>query len=154
MSTWLSADGEVEELTGAEALTRARKEQAIVCHAMATANRLGARSLEAYDILELYAFTRPARFCLPTPGGLAAALNLSPPGDAVDAALILQQAARALLAELAAILQHRDRVGALAMTMARGGWRWGPAVLAALGVPTDSTGGGLEAWQRLPERED
>ena len=98
VSTWLSADGEVEELTGAEALTRARKEQAIVCHAMATANRLGARSLEAYDILELYAFTRPARFCLPTPGGLAAALNLSPPGDAVDAALILQQAARALLA--------------------------------------------------------
>jgi len=154
LSTWLSADGEVEELSGAEAMSRANKDTAIVCHAMATANRLGARSLAAYDILELYAFARPARFCLPTPGGLAAALTLAPPGDAVDAALTLQQAARALLAELAATLEHRDRVGALAMTMARGGWRWGPAVLAALGVPTDCTGGGLEVWQRLPERED
>ncbi|MDP6833281.1 MAG: ATP-dependent DNA helicase, partial [Alphaproteobacteria bacterium] len=154
LTTWLSADGEVEELTGAEAMTRAKKEQPIVCHAMATASRLGAKSLDAYDILELYAFVRPAQFCLPTPGGLAAVLNLAPPGDAVDAALALQQSARALLAELAATLQHRDRLGALAMTMARGGWRWGPAVLGALGIPTDSVGGGMEAWQRLPERED
>ncbi len=154
LSTWLSTNGEVEEFSGAEALTRASKQTPIVCHAIATASRLGARSLTAFDILELYAFTRPAQFCLPTPGGLAAALNLAPPGDAMDAALTLQQGARALLAELAATLEHRDRIGALAMTMARGGWRWGPAVLAALGVPTDSTGGGMEAWQRLPERED
>ena len=154
LTIWLSADGEVEELTGADAMIRAKKEPPIVCHAMATAGRLGARNLDAYDILELYAFVRPAQFCLPTPGGLATALNLAPPGDAVDAALALQQSARALLAELALVLEHRDRLGALAMTMARGGWRWGPAVLAALGVPSDSVGGGLEAWQRLPERED
>ena len=154
VTTWLSADGEVEELGGAAAITRAKAEMPVVCHALATAARLGAKSLAAYDILELYAFTRPAQFCLPTPGGLATALNLAPPGDAADAALALQGAARALLGELAASGGARDRMGALAMTMARAGWRWGPAVLAALGIPSDTAAGGMDAWQRLPERED
>ncbi len=159
VTTWLSVDGEVEELSGAAAMTRARDELPIVCHALATASRLGARSFTAYDILELFAFTRPAQFCLPTPGGLAAALNLAPPRDAADGAMALQGAARALLGELTASRvgreRHNERLGALAMTMARAGWRWGPAVLAALGVPADGDlAGAMNAWQRLPERED
>ncbi len=159
-TTWLSADGEVEELGPADAIAKAEEHPPIVCHAVATAARLGARSLPAHDILELFAFTRQAQFCLPTPGGLAVALGLVPPGDAAGAALALQRAAGALLRELAGVDAPRDRerLGALAMTMARAGWRWGPAVLAALGVPTDGPdgdwGGGLNAWQRLPDRED
>ncbi len=154
LTIWLSADGEVEELDGATALTRAKSEIPLVCHAPATARRLGAGPLAAFDVLELFAFTRPAQFCLPTPGGLATALNLAPPGDATDGAVTLQQAATALLGELAATKENRERLGALAMTMAQGGWRWGGAVLGALGVPAESTGGALNAWQRLPERED
>ena len=159
VTTWLSVDGEVEELSGAAAMTRAKDELPIVCHALATASRLGARSFAAYDILELFAFTRPAQFCLPTPGGLATALNLAPPRDAADGAMALQGAARALLGELTASRvgreRHNERLGALAMTMARAGWRWGPAVLAALGVPADGDlAGAMNAWQRLPERED
>ncbi len=162
LTTWLSTDGEIEELTGAAAIAKARDELPIVCHALATARRLGARSLAAYDILELFAFTRPAQFCLPTPGGLAIALNLAPPGDAADSAMALQGAARALLAELTAGRERQERrnerLGALAMTMARAGWRWGPAVLAALGIPSGGAdgdlGGAMNAWQRLPERED
>jgi len=95
LTTWLTTDGEVEELRGAEAMTRAGKETPIVCHALATATRLGAKSVAAYDVLELFAFARPAQFCLPTPGGLAAVLNLAPPGDAADAAVTLQQTAQA-----------------------------------------------------------
>ncbi|MDA1099349.1 MAG: ATP-dependent DNA helicase, partial [Proteobacteria bacterium] len=102
LTTWLSTDGEIEELTGAAAIAKARDEPPIVCHALATASRLDAKSFAAYDILELFAFTRPAQFCLPTPGGLAMALNLAPPGDAADGAMALQGAARALLRELAA----------------------------------------------------
>ena len=154
LTTWLSTNGEVEELTGAAAMTRAGKETPIVCHALATAARLGAKSVAAYDVLELFAFTRPAQFCLPTPGGLAAALNLTPPGDAADAALTLQQSAQALLAELGGTKENRENLGAIAFVMAQSGWRWGPAVIAALGVPADSTGGALAAWRRLPERED
>ncbi|MDP7548494.1 MAG: ATP-dependent DNA helicase, partial [Alphaproteobacteria bacterium] len=153
--TWLSADGEVEELSAAAAIAKAGDALPIVCHALATAARLGARSFAAYDILELFAFTRPAQFCLPTPGGLAIALNLAPPGDAADGAMALQGAARALLRELAAGEADKERLGALAMAMARAGWRWGPAVLSALGVPADGElGGAMNAWQRLPERED
>ena len=40
LTTWLSTDGEVEELTGATAMTRAGKETPIVCHALATATLL------------------------------------------------------------------------------------------------------------------
>ena len=154
LTTWLTTDGEVEELRGAEAMTRAGKETPIVCHALATATRLGAKSVAAYDVLELFAFARPAQFCLPTPGGLAAVLNLAPPGDAADAAVTLQQTAQALLAELGATKENRENLGAMAMIMTQSGWRWGPAVIAALGVPADSTGGALAAWRRLPERED
>ena len=162
LTTWLSAEGEIEELSSAAAIARARDEIPIACHAIATAYRLGARTFAAYDILELFAFTRPAQFCLPTPGGLAIALNLAPPRDAAEGALALQGAARALLGELAAghgiperrRERERERLGALAMTMARAGWRWGPAVLAALSVPSDKSSGGLNAWHRLPERED
>ncbi|MBT6429507.1 MAG: ATP-dependent DNA helicase, partial [Rhodospirillaceae bacterium] len=152
-SIWLSGDGEVEELAGAAAVTRAKDETPIVCHALATAARLGAKSLAAYDVLELFAFTRPAQFCLPTPGGLATVLNLEPPGDSIDGALVLQQAAQALLAELSTTKENRERLGAIAFVMAQSGWKWGPPVLAALGVPAESTGGALAAWQRLPERE-
>ncbi|MFP6748130.1 MAG: ATP-dependent DNA helicase [Alphaproteobacteria bacterium] len=154
LTIWLSVEGEVEELMGAAALSRAKSETPIVCHALVTARRLGTGSLAAYDVLELFAFTRPAQFCLPTPGGLATALNLAPPGDAADGAVTLQRAAAALLGELAGTKENRERLGALAMTMAQAGWRWGPAILGALGVPAESAGGALNAWQRLPERED
>ena len=154
LTTWLSADGEVEELSGAVAINRAKDQTPLICHALATAARLGAKSFVAYDVLELFAFTRPAQFCLPTPGGLATALNLAPPRDATDGALALQQATAALLTELATTKENRENLGAIAFVMAQSGWRWGPAVLAALGVPADSTGGALNAWQRLPERED
>ncbi|MDP6344969.1 MAG: ATP-dependent DNA helicase, partial [Alphaproteobacteria bacterium] len=152
--TWLSADGEVEELTAPAAAGRAGDGPPIVCHAVATAARLGVRDLAAYDILELFAFVRPARFCLPTPAGLAEVLGLPTPGDAVDAALVLQRASQALLAELAGGAAASERTAAQAMTMARAGWRWGTPVLAALGLPESGKGGGLDAWQGLPERED
>ena len=153
LTIWLSADGEVEEMTGAAAMTRTRKEAPIVSHATSTARRLEAKALAAYDVLELFAFVRPAQFCLPTPGGLAAAMDLSPPSDAVEAAFTLVKATNSLLNELSAAKENRERLGAIAFTLTQGGWRWGPPVLTALGRPEESTGAALAAWQCLPERE-
>src|SRR5665213_400529 len=73
---WLSPDGEVEALSPDEARTRVEGEAVMVCHARATARRLGVTGFAALDLLELFAFVRPAQFCVPTPRGLAAALGL------------------------------------------------------------------------------
>jgi ATP-dependent DNA helicase DinG len=149
---WLSPDGEIEALAPAEARHRAEREPPMLCHAPAAARRLESRGFAALDLLELFAFVRPARFCVPTPRGLAEALGLSPPRRPADACVALATAARALLAELAAEPDAEAR--AIAEAMARAGWLWGPAVLAAL--PAEPPGmarrtAGLRAWMRLGE---
>ena len=170
---WLSADGEIEALSPEEA--RARLDPRldslgggaipIVCHARAVARRLDLAGFAALDILELFAFVRPARFCVPTPRGIAAALGLPPPRTMADACVALIDAARALLRELQADDSIETR--ALAEIAGRAGWGWGPAVLAALPpaepaatrrAPTDQVRGlkahGLRVWQNLPEWQE
>ena len=108
------------------------------------------------DLLELYAFVRPAQFCLPTPRGLARALELDAPATLEDEAGVLHQAAQLLLTELAEGDDATSkRTRAIAWAMARGGWRWGPAVLSALGMSEDlsdgSRPGSMAVWEDLPE---
>jgi len=105
---WLTTDGEVETLGLAQAAKRARAELVMLCHGRAMARRLGVTPFAALDLLELFAFVRPARFCLPTPRGLAAALGLARPLRLADAALTLGAAAHVLLAELAAAEPDED----------------------------------------------
>jgi ATP-dependent DNA helicase DinG len=76
---WLSPDGEIEALAPAEARSRVERETPMLCHARATARRLDMPVFPALDLLELFAFVRPATFCVPTPRGLAEALRMSPP---------------------------------------------------------------------------
>ncbi len=72
---WLAQTGKIEILPHEEAARRAAASPPLVCHATALARRLGVRPFAAYDLLELHAFVRPTRFCLPTPRGLAKALG-------------------------------------------------------------------------------
>src|ERR1700722_20920956 len=60
-AAWLSPDGEVEIVTLAEATRRAKATPPFLCHARATARRLGTGSFAALDLLELFGFTYPAR---------------------------------------------------------------------------------------------
>jgi ATP-dependent DNA helicase DinG len=127
----------------------------ILCHAPTVARRLGVARFPALDLLELYAFARPARFCLPTPAGLARALGLPAPEGLEDAVRLLRRAADALLAALAEP-DFRDMDAApIARAMGDGGWPWAPHVLAALarrGFATDDARPrqGLDVWVRLP----
>ena len=73
---WVSAEGEIEALAPAEAIRRVQIDPPILCHAVATARRLDTPVFSALDLLELFAFVYPARFCVPTPRGLAEALGL------------------------------------------------------------------------------
>src|SRR5580704_8722180 len=152
---WLSPEGEIEALSPDEAKTRLKTDTAMVCHARATARRLDIPGFAALDLLELFAFVRPARFCVPTPRGLAVALGLQPPATMAEACVTLATAARALLQELAQETDPNAR--ALAETAERAGWAWGPAVLAAL-PPADPTAlrraAGLRAWQTLEEWQE
>src|SRR6202035_5546877 len=105
-------------------------ETPMVCHARAVARPLDIAGFAAVDLLELFAFVRPARFCVPTPRGLAAALGLVPPRDMAEACVALATAARALLQGLGA--ETDPNIRAIAEVADRAGWPWGPAVLAAL----------------------
>src|SRR5207244_9167956 len=117
---WLSPDGEVEALAPAEARSRVARETPMLCHARATARRLDVPIFPALDLLELFAFVRPASFCVPTPRGLAAALGLAVPGRPEEACVTLATAARGLLQELGGETDAEAR--AVAEVMDRAGW--------------------------------
>jgi ATP-dependent DNA helicase DinG len=123
------------------------------------AARLGLEEIAAHDLLELFAFVRPAVFCLPTVRGLCEALDLQVPATPEQEAAALPAIARSLLDEL-------DDMAALASpelketarVMARGHWSWGDAVLTALGIDRESKksrpGAGLDIWKSLPVWEE
>ena len=152
-AAWLSPDGEIEIIPFREAAARARATPPFLAHARAVARRLNVPVFPAYDLLELYVFVRPATFCLPTPRGLARALDLPLPGQGIEAeAQSLMISTRALLEELA--LARDPEARAIATDMARGKWAWGDAVLAALGPAPNSaevTPAGMAAWRRLAD---
>ncbi len=150
-------DGEIETLKLSQARGLAETTPMLVCHARLTGARLGAVPALALDILELFAFVRPAQFTVPTPKGLAQSLELPAPEDAESEALVLWQAQAALLAELSALdREQTERAAAIASQMAKGGWRWSGNVLQALGFPPheQDTLKALASWSLMPEWED
>jgi ATP-dependent DNA helicase DinG len=156
-AVWVGADGEVLHLDLDAAAARARADAPLLCHARANARRLGLPGFAAFDVLELFAFARPASFCVPTPRGLAEALGLAPPADLAGAARALREAAVRLLAELAAADPRRTReAAAVTRTMGAAEWPWAPFVLSALGTFQAERGGpaGLNVWDRLPAWSD
>ncbi|MDZ4369966.1 MAG: ATP-dependent DNA helicase [Phenylobacterium sp.] len=133
----------------------------VVAHAAMTARRLGLhappRGPRWFDVLELFAFVRPARFAAPSAVGLAQSLGLAIPRTPAEQAAALHEATRVLLAELAtAPSPSREEALAQAETLARAGWPWGVAVLSALrSAPAGNQfrSSGLDVWTRLAEWE-
>ena len=145
-------DGTIRELSLDEAAAEIGLRPApIVCHAPSVARRLGVSPFPALDVLELFAFVRPAAFCRPTPGGVADALALPIPHGHAPEAHALAAAVETLLAEIAEPDFDPDGTAAsIAHEMAKGGWAWGEAVRARLPALNPDVRG-LEAWRTLPE---
>ena len=164
-AAWLDEDGALARLSHKQAVERlsADGRPPYVCHAKATARRLGLHTLAALDVLELFAFVHPARQAVPTVRGLARALGLALPESIEDEAATLLAAAERLLAALAAPgLAGADDAASIARTMARAGWLWGDAVTAALeaggrtapGTSASGNAGALAVWTRLKEWQE
>ncbi|MBY0511024.1 MAG: ATP-dependent DNA helicase [Rhodospirillaceae bacterium] len=156
----LESGGEISVQPAAKLGRRMAAARPIVCHRPAVAARLKVEHLAAFDVLELFAFVRPAAFCLPTVAGLTEALGLPHPATLEDRPLALRDVVKTLLGELTRYHDIEVKpLAEIASAMARGGWPWGASVLAALGGdPHAATGygpaAGLRVWMRLPEWEE
>ena len=171
-AVWLDVSGEIEEMSPGEVARRlAKGPPPFVCHAQAVARRFGINAVQAYDLLERYAFVHPAKFCLPTAIGLADALVLQRPSNHADETLLLLDAAAALLSALANrsvsanLSEGEDATVRIAAVLEKAGWSWGQAVLQALGSAAQKYGAAtgtlsisdntaLAVWTRLEEWQD
>lgn len=155
----LTPDGEIRHLSVQQTAEEYAHLPVMVCHRHLTEARLGAELQHAYDILELFAFVRPAQFCLPAAEGLASKCGLSAPQTAEDKAMVIAQSAQILLHQLHALPQKQaEEIAALAEMMGKGGWRWSADILHQLGKklthngPPDPKAG--HVWHLLDEIED
>jgi len=124
----------------------------LILNAPLVASRLGYPDLSGLDLLELFAFIFPARFCIPTPKGIAEALNLDLPesDDAVPA--LLQQAAGAMF-EICESAEWAYREGAWStlQSLTKMRWPWAQLVAPHIQKPERA-----EKWlfSKLPEWEE
>jgi ATP-dependent DNA helicase DinG len=152
-------DGAVQTLRLPQAAKLVRDHAVIVCHAPSVLSRLKVDPpVPTLDILELFAFARPARFCLPTSRGLADALSLSIPQTLEAEAAMLLKAVQCLLDDLSDTVLALPNIQAmrlkgLAAVMAQSGWLWGAMVVKALGGDGDASRRdlGFQTWEFLPD---
>ncbi len=146
---WLADARGVAAISRGEALRLSADEPLILLNAVLTASRIGRSELSGLDLLELWTFVRPAQFCVPTPAGMARALQLEI--DRSDAEMMLV-IAHALLTEAANPdwLQRGGAYSAL-QALARLKWAWSPLLLPLIGAPAATE---RAIFNVLPEWED
>ena len=150
---WLrDGHGATRTVAKGEAIVAAADTPLLLLNAPLVATRLGYPDLSGLDLLELYAFVHPAKFVVPTPKGLAHALDLPEPQGDDGVPALLQQAAEALLA-ICEQPNWAEREGAWSalQNLTRLRWTWAPLLAARVAAPAKG-----ERWlfARLPEWEE
>lgn len=151
--TWLrEGTGGTRALSKGEAVMAAADTPLLLLNAPLIATRLGYPDLSGLDLLELFAFVYPARFCVPTPKGLAHALGLDELASDSDVPALLQAAAATLLA-VCGSKDWAERSGAWStlQSLARLRWPWAQVLIPHVTKPATA-----ERWlfARLPEWEE
>jgi ATP-dependent DNA helicase DinG len=153
----LTTDGEVKDLAPEQASAFLKDQASLVCHGPFTRARTGIENLPAFDLLELFAFVHPGKFCAPTPRGLGRALGVEQPADNEDLPLMLYDCARGLLSDLRN-QKNPEKILAIAeiMGLQGKGWPWTPFIFEALGREYDPKKAlfgknALNVWRDLPE---
>jgi ATP-dependent DNA helicase DinG len=145
---WIATDEGTRSVGRGEAVRIAADTPVILLNAPLAAQRLGYAELSGLDLLELFAFLRPARFMVPTPRGVARTLGLPEPEDDAGIAAFLREAARAMLAIADTDWPEREGAWHAAQSLTRLRWSWAPALAQRLSRPERP-----ERWlfSRLPE---
>ncbi|WP_423142629.1 ATP-dependent DNA helicase [Parablastomonas sp. CN1-191] len=151
--TWLrDGAGTTRGLGKGEAIMAAADTPLLMLNAPLVANRLGYPDLSGLDLLELFAFVHPARFVVPTPKGLAHALDLPEPEGDEGVPALLQRAAETLLATCEGpAWNQREGAWSTLQSLARARWPWATLLAPRVARPQVA-----EKWlfSRLPEWDE
>ncbi|MGB3739138.1 MAG: ATP-dependent DNA helicase [Pontixanthobacter sp.] len=149
-------NGDTQTIAKGAAVTAASDTPVLLLNAPLVANRLGYADLSGLDLLELFAFVYPARFCVPTPKGLAEALDLAVPisDDAVPELLQLATGAMLEHCESKNWTQREGAWSAL-QSLAKLRWPWAQFLAAHVEKPDRAEKwlfSKLPEWEEAPER--
>ncbi|MEN3972832.1 ATP-dependent DNA helicase [Sphingomicrobium sp. XHP0235] len=145
-------DGQVRGIGRGEAIARAGETPHLIVNAPLIGERLGASELSGLDLLELFAFVHPARFVVPTMGGLSRALQLpTPPDDEAATAQLSRLAARLLETMESPDWAEREGAWTVNRALHRHGWPWSPLVAQRLTTPGEME---RSLFTRLPEWDE
>lgn len=155
--TWVrDANGSTRESSKGEAIMAAADTPVLLLNAPLVATRLGYPDLSGLDLLELFAFVHPARFCVPTPKGLADALSLEQPTSDDAVPLLLQKAAGALLQTCEKQdWAERDGAWSTLQSLVRLRWPWAQVLAPHIARPEQAEKwlfSKLPEWEETPER--
>jgi ATP-dependent DNA helicase DinG len=107
-----------------------------------------------FDVLELFAFVRPAQPIAPAVTALARALKLERPTSLPEQAMTLRAAAEMLLDE-AAQMPGRPMAARVAAAMGLSRWAWAPVLLERMDPEGRAKASPrMDTWRDLPEWED
>lgn len=148
---WIATAEGTRGLSRGEAIRIAADTPVLLLNAPLVGQRLGHPELSGLDLLELFAFLRPARFMVPTPKGLARACGLEPPKDDAEVAAFLREAAAALLALPEGNWPEREGAWHGLQSLARLRWPWAAPLGQRVAKPERA-----ERWlfSKLPEWEE
>jgi ATP-dependent DNA helicase DinG len=150
---WLrAADGRTNAVSKGDAIMAAADTPVLMLNAPLVASRLGYPDLSGLDLLEAFAFIHPARFCVPTPRGLAEALGLPVPENDAAVPEMLQLAAGALIAACRdPEWFEREGAWSAVQSLERLRWPWAQVLRPHIAKPERA-----ERWlfAKLPEWEE
>jgi len=155
----LTTEGEIRIVNHETAKQIIHDKPVLLCHTPYACKQLGADDILGFDILELFAFVHPTKFCVPTPFGVSKALEITPPKEFDEYPMALIECAKALLQDLQSDLwQAKANPLKIASVMGQQGkgWNWTPFIFSALGEKYDPripvvSKNDLNIWKNLPE---
>ena len=156
----VQADGSIGEPAPESVLQGAMATPYLLAHTNLTFNRLGRTHREGrashFDVLDLFAFVRPAQPIAPSIGALARALGHDVPRDLGDQAAFLRVATVQLLDEAQAWGEReRKQAARIVAAMGLAHWPWARLLLPRLDHDGRAPASpGLDVWRGLPEWDE